>query len=440
MTVIAFEVLTASHGSSISGPNPGLDFDLADPVAPNISLTDRSVLSPNVVRYLLGRYGTCFAPRYNLLEPELLTNDGVSFKKLEDVAKAKILLACAAAAAHEAYRMPSWRSVAQICRDWADELLTPVLAPGNKDAVTMTVMLLVFELAEPSRGLAWDLLNLATRMCLQLGWLHRPQLSDLASSSTATASEEQIYHGGPSDQENLVATLRDIDRYVNAYTVGFNSITKMIPHRTLQGVFYRPSMLNTPKQLAIGVRVIQDQTMIFGIRAQIYEEIYGQGRVFENRACPFVGELATLLHALESLQNDQSHLMLLEALLLLLPVCVKHKQCISCFQEPDELPETRGMRSLRLRVSEAAAQIISTVHETTVAAGKFTPPFAACVSVFSAGCCLVTAAAKGWTPLRAHTKDILNCTEVLTLFSMQWKGGRRYLHVWRTLTALLDFT
>jgi hypothetical protein len=215
MTTIAFEAVSTSHSAAVS--TIGLDLDLlADPVAPPISLTDRSVVSPNVVRYLLGRYQSCFSPRYNLLEPELLSNDGVSFKKLENAAKVKILLACATAAAHEAYKLPNWTSLAQVCRDWAGELVTPVLAAGHKDAVTTVVMLLIFELAEPSRGLVWDLLNLATRMCLQLGWLHKPRFSELTLSSTATEPAGQMCQA-PSDQDSLMATLRDIDRYGTSY-------------------------------------------------------------------------------------------------------------------------------------------------------------------------------------------------------------------------------
>lgn len=177
------------------------------------------MLTPNVVRYLLGRYGSCLGPRYNnnnnLLAPELLANDGVSFRKLPDgdAAKVKIILACATAAAYEAYRLPAWRSLAQICRDWAGELATPILSAGDRDAVALTVMLLIFELAEPSRGLAWDLMNLATRMCLQLGWLHRPRLSETLDTDIIPDDLAQT----PTDRDTLMATLRDIDRYATVF-------------------------------------------------------------------------------------------------------------------------------------------------------------------------------------------------------------------------------
>lgn len=434
MTIIAFEAMSASHGAAESGP--GLEVDvLADPAAPSISLTDRSIVTPNIVRYLLNRYRSCFSPHYNLLEQELLGNDGVSFKKLEDVAKVKILLACATAAAYEAYRLPGWLSMAQTCRDWAGELITPILSAGDRDAVTTTIMLLVFELAEPSRGLAWDLLNLATRMCLQLGWLHRPRFSNPTSSSTASAPAE-LDRQDPSDQERVLATLRYIDRYnlpghdISDYINAF--------YRTLQGIFHRPSMLHIPKP-AIEADD-ESQTNAFGIHTQVYDEIYGQGGVFESRACPFIGKLAGLLGLLDGLQTHQCCTVLEETLLLLLPVCVKHKQCISCFQEPDEPLDAKGMKSLRHRVVESASQVISKSHASTLGSDKFEPPFAACIKVFSAGCCLVTAAVKGWTPLRACTKDIIKCTEVLTFFSTQWKGGRRYLDVWRTLRDFIDFT
>jgi hypothetical protein len=196
-------------------------------------------------------------------------------------------------------------------------------------------------------------------------------------------------------------------------------------------------MLQTPNA-ATGTDELQMNA--FNIYAQVYDEIYGQGRAFERRSCPFSDKLAKLLDTVDGVQGSPDHRMPQETLLLFLPVCVKHKQCISCFQEPDELLNSKGMRSLRLRVSEAASQIILMVHAATVLAGKFSPPFAACISVFSAGCCLITAAVKGWIPLRNQTRDIVKCTEVLTLYSMQWKGGRRYLEVWRALRDSIDFT
>lgn len=190
----------------------------------------------------------------------------------------------------------------------------------------------------------------------------------------------------------------------------------------------------------------------FSLRSQIYDEVYGQGSVLENKGCPFVGRLGDLLNtimddelgAAQETSPSAAQAMMQETLLLLLPVCVKHKQCISCFQEPDDEQGTdtnsKGMRSLRLRVIESSSRIISSVHSTSVVAGGFSPPLVSCVSVFSAGCCLVTAAVKGWTSMAVQAKAILNCTEVLTLFSTQWKGGRRYLEVWRALTGLIDFS
>lgn len=209
ITVTAFETLSGSCGPSAL--DLGLDFDSTDPEPPNLAFADRSSLSPNVVRYLLGRYGDCFAPRYSLLEPELLSNDGVSFKKLADISKSKILLACATAAAREAYRSPTWKALAQVCRDWAGELIRPIIATGNKDALTMTIMLLTFELAEPSRGLVWDLLSFATRMCLQLGWLQESRAAQMTSPVLAIEGDQEAVQAA-SEQQALVAMLRDIDR------------------------------------------------------------------------------------------------------------------------------------------------------------------------------------------------------------------------------------
>lgn len=98
------------------------------------------------------------------------------------------------------------------------------------------------------------------------------------------------------------------------------------------------------------------------------------------------------------------------------------------------------MASLRYKVTEVASHVVATLHQATIAADGFIPPFAACTHIFIAGCCLIVAAVKGWTEVRLHCKTFLKCTEVLALFSAHWKGGGRYLQVWRVLTDLLDFT
>ena len=121
--------------------------------------------------------------------------------------------------------------------------------------------------------------------------------------------------------------------------------------------------------------------------------------------------------------------------LLLFPLCVKHKQCAICFQEPGEQHDTRGMTTLRLKVTTAASDLISGVHEAITATDGFVSPFIASARALVAGCCILVGIAKRWIPLHAHIRDIIRCTEILTMFTPHWNGGAGYLNVWKVLTS-----
>jgi hypothetical protein len=191
-------------------------------------------------------------------------------------------------------------------------------------------------------------------------------------------------------------------------------------------------MLSTPN-----VATNNENDSIFLTYTQLYEQIYGKGQIYETQDCPFLGEVAISLEMIEGLHDKPD--IVSETLLLLLPVCVKHKQCIYCFQDPDEEFNGKGMRSLRLKVTNAASLLISHVYDSTTAADGFTPPFLASAKAFVCGCCLATAISKRWVASHAFMKDIIKCTEVLTHFAPHWKGGSKYLQVWRAVLSLLDF-
>lgn len=171
---------------------------------------DRSLLTPKIIRFLLGRYDSCIRPQYDVLETEFLNHDGAGFKKLPDVQKFKILMACAIAAARESYKGPNWKPLAQVCRDWADELITPIISAPDGDALSATLLLLVYELAEPGRGNVWELLDLARRTCLQLGW-HRTL--PISNTGAALIEDGSIAEGSNSNskQLGLISALQDIE-------------------------------------------------------------------------------------------------------------------------------------------------------------------------------------------------------------------------------------
>lgn len=205
ITEITFEVL-----SSAPGMHDILNGDEGDSLQPELSQVDRSMLTPSVVRFLLGRYDRCIRPRYDVVEEEILHHDGMNVKKLPDSQKFQILMICAIAAACESYKSPNWKPFAHTCRAWANELIIPIISSTDGNSLAATLLLLVYELADPGRGIIWDLLDLAIRTCLQLGWHRTAQAS---KDSLCTLSGTRPGKGGISDptEVRLMFVLRDIE-------------------------------------------------------------------------------------------------------------------------------------------------------------------------------------------------------------------------------------
>lgn len=205
ITRVTFEVLSQRQGMS---DIPDIVDD--DPFVPDISQVDRSLLTPSTVRFLLGRYDRCIRPRYDVLVPELLNHDGMGLKKLPDPQKFKILMACAIAAAHEAYKTPTWKPFAQICRDWANEFTTHIISAADGESLAAILLLLIYELADPSRGSTWELLDFAIRTCLQLGWHRTTQPSKDGPISRDCRSTGEASNHSP-DEVRLMPVLKDIE-------------------------------------------------------------------------------------------------------------------------------------------------------------------------------------------------------------------------------------
>lgn len=178
-----------------------------------------------------------------------------------------------------------------------------------------------------------------------------------------------------------------------------------------------------------------DTEYILSTYVRLSHEIYDTDQHYENESCPFTGEIYLLMGVMEGFKDQQP--VVLETWLLFLPVCVRHKQCVFCFQEADE-PIARGMRSLRHRVVVAASKLISNVYEMAIARDGFVPPLIASARAFVSGCSIATAITKRWTTPQSHIRDLARCTEILTLFAPHWKGGHRYLEIWRNIIDILD--
>lgn len=169
--------------------------------------------------------------------------------------------------------------------------------------------------------------------------------------------------------------------------------------------------------------------------AQLFQLIYGHVSLNDGAGCPFLGQIGNLMIQVEDFPAEQSSIW--ELWLLFLPVCAKHKQCVSCFQETDD-EYGRGMKSLRRKVIESASQLIVENHRSALAIDEFTSPFIVTVKTFTAGCVIAASISKRWTSVATHTKSLLKCTDIMTMFAPHWRGGHKYAHVWRTMMDHID--
>lgn len=132
---------------------------------------DRGSVSSNTVRLLLAHYVRCIEPALpaSIALPD---ENEASLKHMGEADRCCVLLACAIAATHKSYYAPSWRIVATTCREWGGELAAQFVTRPNDHIVVVLLLLIIYELADPERGLIWELLSFAARSCLELGW-HR---------------------------------------------------------------------------------------------------------------------------------------------------------------------------------------------------------------------------------------------------------------------------
>lgn len=135
------------------------------------SRLDRGSVSPSTVRLLLAHYVRCIEPALPA-SVTLPDENEASLKQMGEADRCCVLLACAIAATHKSYYAPSWKIVATTCREWGGELAAQFVTGPNDHTVVILLLLIIYELADPERGLIWELLSFATRSCLELGW-HR---------------------------------------------------------------------------------------------------------------------------------------------------------------------------------------------------------------------------------------------------------------------------
>jgi hypothetical protein len=209
-SLIVHAALEALDTKPEKHPEPLCDNE-NDTLPPTYSKPERALITPSAIRFLLARYDSCIRPRYAIPLPDFTSDDSTKLTKLPNMRLFQVLIACAIAAARESYTKPDWKIIAYICREWADELLKPIISYRDGEAFQAITLLLVYELADPSRGIIWDLLDLSIRTCLQLGWHRNAQLFARANTTPLEIPVEHQESNIQSAQYHLLQVLKDVD-------------------------------------------------------------------------------------------------------------------------------------------------------------------------------------------------------------------------------------
>lgn len=207
LTTVVMLAFGALSGNNLAQSDPADMFEAEGPM-PEVVEADHAIPTPGTMRFRLSRYEQCISPQYDIVEAEILRQDCLNMKKLSGSSRLQTLLACAIAAMVTSYRNPAWRSVAQTCRESVEDVAASVVSMGTPESLTAVLLLLLYEFADPSRGLVWYLMDLAARNVLQLDW-HRvgPSSAAQENSSGQATFQERTDH-----RTKLVTTLADFER------------------------------------------------------------------------------------------------------------------------------------------------------------------------------------------------------------------------------------
>ncbi|POS75668.1 fungal specific transcription factor domain-containing protein [Diaporthe helianthi] len=175
------------------------------------SRLDRGSLSPSTIRLLLAHYVRYVEPALpaSITLPE---ESEASLKQMAEIDRCCVLLACAIAATHKSYYMPSWKVVATTCREWGGELAAQIVAGPNDHNVVILLLLIIYELADPERGLIWELLSFATRTCLELGWHRMDELAVHSLPGPTLPAPSQARRLPPETKKKTLSVLIHIER------------------------------------------------------------------------------------------------------------------------------------------------------------------------------------------------------------------------------------
>lgn len=213
---------------------------------------DKSIIEHMAVRDLLENYYfPVIHPRCPVVDPSQVVLD-THLRRLPIKRRFFVVMVVAIAAAHQGRTYPEIYTSALILRHWADELLDAVLMEHDGDSLQALLLLIVYELVDPSRKLIWTLLGVACRMCVKLGW-HRSSETEydarLINDHHQAEGDSQLY---PLPwRRRMFHILYQWERYVcgalcsishNAYDFPEQSATRLAGPQFYRMISYPPPL------------------------------------------------------------------------------------------------------------------------------------------------------------------------------------------------------
>jgi Fungal specific transcription factor domain len=361
---------------------------------------DRNIVDHSTIRLLVEDY---FLPVINaecpVIDPSQLLLD-TQIRRLQVSRRLFVCMAAAIAAAHQGRYHPEMHAVARFMRQWAGELTDAVFLNQTGDTVQALLLLIMYELVDPSSKIVWYLLSLACRMCVRLSW-HRTLFVEEPAWVAA---------GHENKTEYSYSTIRRLFYVLYQW------------QRSVASVLGRPPLL--PAQLVEPLpTLIGNLPLDPSFQAAYLESKLGQllQRSEGNNSCVITPALLQFISA--NLHKSPTH----NKLWLMLHNVVRHR-CRDCTHQAQWLSDTAAI------IEEAAVSIIEKEHEnhreTQTLSIWLTAPL-----VFAAGNILIESALYK----RAEAEDqmvslrpLLRCSNLLTAYAGAYPEARAYREIFAT--------
>lgn len=394
--------------------NAGSDF--VPQIIPHVeaSKLDRSSVELTTIRNLIeNHYMVKIHPLYPVVDLNDIKIDVIRLGGVPSRRRFVILMSAAISAACLSRQHPIMYNNALILRHWADELAVAVLAGPGAPRLQEFLLLILYELIDPTRRLIWNLLGLACRMCVKLGW-HR----NAGAITPKEPGENQVQLVEQERRTVLFIILYGLERQAIDFARLFILLNNS---RRVCQALGRPTIL---PDISIDLTLLPplpelSNFHILFVQSQLKRKIYEAS----GSSCPFSSEIVELINRLDSTPRcDVSWLLLYPIQQHTCDICSTHKRW-----EPE--------------IERAAISKIDDAYEWH-RARRTVSVWLEATEVFIAGAILVDLMIRrrflSYVDVQAPIiKSVTRCISLLTSFAESWPAGGVLSHLFEKLSEVV---